>query len=250
MTGLRSFCLILACSVLAACTNTRPVGMRGAQFAPSPNFDIRKPDLVVIHHTGDATLDGALRTLTSTLRKVSAHYVIGRDGRIVQLVDERHRAWHAGVAWWGGLTDINSVSIGIELVNNGHEPYADVQIAALLTLLADLRGRYRIPVANYLGHADVAPGRKVDPSAWFPWETLAQQGFGLWCDPASLLPPPEGFDLATALTALGYNPATPEASRAAFLLHFAHAAPLGDWQQKALAACLLRQRALPQGQDN
>lgn len=250
LTGLRSFCLMLSCLVLAACTSTPPVGMRDAQFVPSPNFDMRRPDLVILHHTGDPSLEGTLRTLTSTARKVSAHYLIGRDGRILQLVDERNRAWHAGVAWWGGRTDINSASIGIELVNSGHEPYSDAQIAALLTLLGDLRERYRIPVANYLGHGDVAPGRKVDPSAWFPWRTLAEHGFGLWCDPESLLPAPAGFDLPTALTALGYDPARPEASRAAFLLHFARAASLDSRQQAALAACLLRQREQAQGLDN
>lgn len=229
--------------MLAACTSLPPIGMPGARFVPSPNFDARRPNLVVIHHTGDAALKEALRTLTSPSHRVSAHYLIGRDGQLVQLVDERNRAWHAGAAWWGGLTDINSASIGIELDNNGYEPYADVQIEALLKLLDDLRERYRIPVANYVGHADIAPGRKVDPSAWFPWDRLARQNFGLWCEPSSLSPAPAGFDLAMALTALGYSPATPEASRTAFLLHFAHAAPLDVGQQNALAACLLRKRA-------
>lgn len=243
MIYLRSLSLALACTVLAACTSLPPIGMPGARFVPSPNFNARRPNLVVIHHTGDATLDGSLRTLTSPSRQVSAHYLIGRDGRTVQLVDERYRAWHAGASWWGGLTDINSASIGIELDNNGHEPYADLQIEALLKLLGDLRARYQIPVANYIGHADIAPGRKVDPSAWFPWDRLARQGFGLWCEPSSWLPAPMGFDLAMALTALGYNPATPEASRTAFLLHFAHAVPLDGRQQDALAACLLRMRA-------
>lgn len=229
--------------MLAACTSLPPIGMPGARFVPSPNFDARRPNLVVIHHTSDATLKEALRTLTSPSHRVSAHYLIGRDGQLVQLVDERYRAWHAGAAWWGGHTDINSASIGIELDNNGYEPYADVQIEALLKLLDDLRERYRIPVANYVGHADIAPGRKVDPSAWFPWDRLAHQNFGLWCEPSSLSPAPAGFDLAMALTALGYNPATPEASQTAFLLHFAHAAPLDVGQQNALAACLLRKRA-------
>lgn len=228
--------------MLAACTSLPPIGMPGARFVASPNFNARQPNLVVIHHTGDAALEATLRVLTSPSRKVSAHYLIGRNGQVVQLIDERNRAWHAGVAWWGGFTDINSASIGIELDNNGHEPYADMQIEALLKLLADLRERYRIPMANYVGHADIAPGRKVDPSAWFPWERLAQQGFGLWCESSSLLPAPVGFDLAMALTALGYNPATPDASQSAFLLHFAHAAPLDVEQQRALAACLLRER--------
>lgn len=233
--------------MLAACSSLPPIGMPGARFVPSPNFNTRQPNLVVIHHTGDATLEATLRVLTSPSRKVSAHYLIGRDGQIVQLVDERNRAWHAGVAWWGGFTDINSASIGIELDNTGHEPYADVQIDALLKLLGDLRERYRIPVANYIGHADIAPGRKVDPSAWFPWERLAQQGFGLWCEFSNLLPAPAGFDLATGLTALGYSPAKPQASQSSFLLHFAHAAPLDIEQQRALTACLLRQRAQAEG---
>lgn len=242
LTGLRSLSLALTCAVLAACTSVPPVGMPGARFVPSPNFDVRRPNLVIIHHTGDETQRDALRTLTSPSHKVSAHYLIGRNGQIVQLIDERDRAWHAGTSWWGGLTDINSASIGIELDNNGHEPYADTQIDALLALLNDLRTRYRIPAANYIGHADVAPGRKVDPSAWFPWEKLAEQGFGLWCESSFLLPAPSGFDLPMALTALGYNPAKPDASQSAFLLHFAHAAPLDVGQQRALAACLLRQR--------
>lgn len=228
--------------MLAACSSLPPIGMPGARFVPSPNFNIRRPNLVIIHHTSDETLAETLRALTSPSSQVSAHYLIGRDGQIVQLVDERDRAWHAGVSWWGGFTDINSASIGIELDNNGHEPYADMQIEALLKLLADLRERYRIPMANYVGHADVAPGRKVDPSAWFPWERLAQQGFGLWCESSSLLPAPAGFDLSMALTALGYNPAKPDASQSAFLLHFAHDAHLDIEQQRALAACLLQKR--------
>jgi len=240
---LRSFGLACACSLLAACTSVPPIGMPGARYVPSPNFDARRPNLVVLHHTSSATLNAALKTLTSPARQVSAHYLIGRDGRIVQLVDERQRAWHAGVSWWGGFTDINSASIGIELDNTGHEPFPDAQIDALLRLLGNLRDRYRIPVANYVGHADVAPGRKVDPSAWFPWERLARQGFGLWCDPP-WPPAPAGFDLSLALTALGYDPAAPDASRSAFLLHFAHAAPLDAHQQQALAACLVREQAL------
>lgn len=241
MIRLRSLSLALMCAMLAACGVT-PIGMPGADFVPSPNFNAREPNLVIIHHTASTSMQQALRSLRSSSHKVSAHYLIGRDGQIVQLVDERKRAWHAGKAWWGGFTDINSASIGIELVNNGNEPYAEPQIEALLKLLRDLRDRYHIPVANYVGHADIAPGRKVDPNAWFPWDLLAQQGFGLWCEPSNLLPAPEEFDLSTALSALGYNPATPEASRNAFLMHYARAAPLDAVQTRALAACLLRAR--------
>lgn len=243
MIYLRSLSLAVICAMLAACSSLPPIGMPGAHFVPSPNFNARQPNLVVIHHTSDETLADTLRTLTSPSSQVSAHYLIGRDGQIVQLVDERNRAWHAGVAWWGGFTDLNSASIGIELDNNGHEPYAEAQIEALLKLLGDLRERYRIPVANYVGHADIAPGRKTDPNAWFPWDRLARQGFGLWCEPSTLSPAPAEFDLTMALTALGYNPATPEASQAAFLLHYAQAAPLDIRQQQALAACLLWKRS-------
>jgi N-acetylmuramoyl-L-alanine amidase len=237
----RSLVLAGACALLTSCTSVPPLGMAGVPFVPSPNFDQRRPNLVILHHTGDRTLEEAQRTLTSPARKVSAHYLIGRDGRIVQLVDERQRAWHAGLAWWDGLSDVNSASIGIELDNDGHEPFAEPQIQALLRLLADLRERYRIPVANFIGHSDVAPGRKVDPSAWFPWGRLARQGFGLWCDPP-LPAAPAGFDLALAFDALGYDPSTPEATRQAFLLHYAHGATLEARQLKALAYCLVQKK--------
>ena len=181
-----------------------------------------------------------MHTLTSPARKVSAHYLIGRDGSIVQLVGENARAWHAGKSWWGGFTDINSVSLGIELDNNGFEPFADAQIDALLTLLADIHQRYHIPAANFIGHADVAPTRKDDPSAFFPWKRLADQGFGLWCD-APLVPAPMGFDVELALTAIGYDPSTPEASRQAFRLHFMHGDPVPSAAaEKAMAFCLLQ----------
>ena len=169
----------------------------------------------------------------------------GRDGKIFQLVPEHARAWHAGKSWWGGQTDINSASLGIELDNNGSEPFAEAQIVALLALLADIRQRHGIPAANFIAHADVAPGRKADPSIFFPWQRLAQQGFGLWCE-APLLPAPPGFDLPLALTAIGYDPATPEASRQAFRLHFVQdvLAPTEE-EEKALAYCLLQSKAIP-----
>ena len=228
---------------LSACAPLAPQPGEDIRRVPSPNFDARRPNLVVVHHTSNDSVDRALVTLTSPERKVSAHYLIGRDGAIVQLVEENQRAWHAGLSWWGGMTDVNSVSIGIELDNNGDEPFADVQIDALLGLLATLQQRYAIPRANFVGHADVAPGRKADPSVWFPWQSLAAQGFGLWCD-APWPPAPAGFDLSLALTALGYSPLTPDASRRAFLLHHANGdETLPEEAQRALALCLLNQRA-------
>ena len=218
MTSIRIplFALLL---LLAACA---PLPQRAGiptQWVPSPNFNERKPNFVIIHHTGDDTVEQALRSLTSPLREVSAHYLIGRDGKIYQLVDERARAWHAGESEWGWDTDLNSDSLGIELDNNGHEPFPEVQISALLRLLTDIEERYHIPIANFLGHADIAPGRKVDPSRYFPWKTLADHGFGLWCDPPYPQAPPL-FDAEMALRALGYDIENPVAALSAFKLHF------------------------------
>ena len=236
---------LLGCAALglSACAPLQPDTPLVASVMVSPNFDERQPDFVVIHHTGSKTLEDAQRILTTPLRKVSAHYLISRDGAMIQLVGENARAWHAGKSWWGGLTDLNSVSIGIELDNNGREPFADAQIDALLALLTDIRQRHAIPAANFIGHADIAPTRKDDPSSWFPWQKLAAQGFGLWCE-LPLPPAPAGFDLALALTAIGYDPATPEASLRAFRRHFV---PEGSGysaeQESALALCLLQKKA-------
>jgi N-acetylmuramoyl-L-alanine amidase len=214
------------------------------EWRGSPNFNERRPNYVVIHYTGDETAEQALGTLTNPALEVSAHYLVARDGTIYQLVDERARAWHAGVSRWGGNTDLNSSSLGIELDNDGEEPFADEQIAALLRLLADLRERYRIPAANFLGHSDVAPRRKVDPGWLFPWNRLAEQGFGLWCK-ASLPIPPMGFDPIMALAAVGYDVSDPQAAIGAFRLHYT---PEGsgaglDEAEQALLACLQANRA-------
>ncbi|HXS52544.1 MAG TPA: N-acetylmuramoyl-L-alanine amidase [Usitatibacter sp.] len=211
-------------------------------WVASPNFDERRPNLVVIHHTSDDTVEKALATLTDPLRQVSAHYLVGRDGRIWQLVDERKRAWHAGVSHWGADTDVNSDSIGIELDNDGDEPFPDAQVQSLLALLADLKARYGIPTANFVGHADVAPGRKVDPSRWFPWHTLAEHGFGLWCEsPAPQAP--AGFDPVLALQALGYDVSDADAAIRAFDLHYGEGEGTGMLTDhaKAVLACLVEE---------
>jgi N-acetylmuramoyl-L-alanine amidase len=244
--------LILACLGLAlglglsACTPMPPrLTHAAAQWHPSPNFEPRRAHYVILHHTSNDDLEHALDVLTHPMSGVSSHYLIGRDGRILQLVDEGQRAWHAGASWWHGLTDMNSASIGIELDNNGNEPFTAVQIDALLTLLPDIQTRHAIPRANFLAHADVAPERKADPSAFFPWRQLAQAGFGLWCDPPYEMPP-EHFDTIKGLAAFGYDTRRPEAvtaAIAAFKRHFAPGSPGAQMSpaDRALLYCLLRQ---------
>ena len=246
--ALRLGLLAVCAGLLAACTTPPPHTSLAVTHVPSSNMDARRPNFVIIHHTSDNILQEALTTLTSPKLQVSAHYLIARDGAMVQMVEENARAWHAGTSYWGGLTDINSASIGIELDNNGNEPFADAQIDALLALLADIRQRYRIPPANFIGHSDVAPGRKDDPSILFPWKRLAANGFGLWCDVPVPEPAP-GLDLALALAALGYNPFKPDASRQAFHQHFVQNMQTDDLPgDQAMAACLLAQKKAHAGE--
>jgi len=235
----------LLLATLAACAPL-PTGQgHGALWQPSPNFDQRRPNFVILHQTTNDNAATALATLTDPQRKVSAHYLIGRDGAVTQLVDEAARAWHAGESWWGGSTDLNSASVGIELDNTGDEAFAEAQIVALLGLLAELRTRYRIPAANFLAHGDIAPARKVDPSRLFPWQRLAGHGFGLWCEtpPATV---PVGFDAMLGLQALGYDISNAAAARQAFRRHFAGSdvdAELAPAEQ-ALLHCLLQRKLL------
>lgn len=165
-----------------------------ADVMPSPNYDERKggaPDMILLHYTGMQTGEAALERLCAPGSKVSAHYVVFEDGRIVQCVPEELRAWHAGLASWGGETDINSRSIGIEVVNPGHEfGYRDFplrQVAAVISLCKSIVTR-RGPIApeRVLAHSDVAPGRKQDPGERFPWPLLYESGIGHWVRPAAL----------------------------------------------------------------
>lgn len=225
---------------LAACAPAPQRAGIPTEWRPSPNHDARRPSYVLLHHTGSATAERGLQVLTDPAKAVSAHYLVAQDGTIYQLVDEGARAWHAGASRWGGVTDINSLSIGIELVNDGEAPYPEKQIAALLALLADLRERYQIPAANVLGHADVAPTRKADPGRNFPWRSLAAQGFGLWCEPP-LPSPPAAFDAMEALRSLGYDLSDPEAAVRAFKVRYApdDAVPELSEEQRGLLYCLL-----------
>ncbi|MFZ2094551.1 MAG: N-acetylmuramoyl-L-alanine amidase, partial [Pseudolabrys sp.] len=160
-----------------------------ADVAPSPNFDERKdgrsPDMILLHYTGMQTGEAALKQLTSPASKVSCHYVVFENGRIVQCVPEEKRAWHAGESSWAGETDINSRSIGVEIVNPGHEfGYKDFplrQIAAVISLCKSIITR-RGPISadRILAHSDVAPARKQDPGEKFPWGLLSESGIGHW----------------------------------------------------------------------
>jgi N-acetylmuramoyl-L-alanine amidase len=210
---------------------------------PSPNFDARRPNFVIIHHTSDSTVDDALRTLTDPARKVSSHYLIARDGRILQLVDDLARAWHAGESYWGGQQDLNSSSIGIELDNDGREPFAGPMIESLLALLGDIKDRFSIPTANFIGHGDIAPGRKVDPSALFPWQRLAAAGYGLWCDPPYPAAP-AGIDTVLLLQAFGYDVRNPDAAAAAFKRHFVpeDSSPQMTEKDRSILYCLVLQK--------
>src|SRR5215471_1332690 len=157
----------------------------------SPNHDVRPEggpiDILVLHYTGMKTADEALARLTDAASKVSAHYTIGRDGRVFAHVPEERRAWHAGVSFWAGERNVNARSIGIELVNPGHEfgyiPFTDEQIGALIDLARGILSRHPISPARVIGHSDVAPARKTDPGELFPWQQLADYGIGVW--PAS-----------------------------------------------------------------
>ncbi|MEL5993948.1 N-acetylmuramoyl-L-alanine amidase [Hymenobacter segetis] len=182
----------------------------GKYWVGTTNFNLRKPNYVVIHHTAQDSTAQTLKTFTMVSTQVSAHYVIGRDGRVYHMLNDYLRAWHGGVAKWGNTTDINSSSIGIELDNNGIEPFAEAQITSLMHILAGLKKAYGIPTANFIGHADIAPSRKNDPSALFPWKRLADNGFGLWYD-AGPLPSPFVADSAAALAGRLLTPPLPTA---------------------------------------
>ena len=194
---------------------------------PSPNHDDRAGtpiSMIVLHYTGMESADAALQRLTDAEAKVSAHYLVDEDGTIKRLVDESRRAWHAGRSYWRGITNVNAASIGIEIVNPGHEwgykPFAGPQMGAVLRLTAEITQRYAIKPAMVVGHSDVAPARKQDPGELFEWELLARNGLAygpvkpiadpLWTDGGTLL----------ALNRFGYDVTDGPAAVRAFQRHF------------------------------
>lgn len=189
------------------------------EWISTVNFNLRKPNFIIIHHTAQDSLAQTLKTFTVTKTQVSAHYVIADDGRVVQMVNDYLRAWHGGNSSWGRNTDINSASIGIELDNNGSEVFSDKQIVSLLALLTKLKKDYNIPTHNIIGHSDIAPSRKKDPSGLFPWKLLALNGFGIWQDEI-LETAPADFNVEQALRIIGYNTKNLPAAITAFKLHY------------------------------
>lgn len=222
MHPIRTALLLSACLLLAACASA-PQETRNplATWVPSPNQNARNAVLIVIHHTEQSSAQQSLRTLRTANSggRVSAHYLIGSDGHRYQLVADERRAWHAGAGRWGTITDLNSASIGIELDNDGRSPFRAAQIESLIVLLGDLTSRLNIPPQQVIGHADLAPTRKQDPSRFFPWQQLAAAGFGVWprmTDGAA----PQGFDAWAALARFGYPLDDRDAAVAAFHRRF------------------------------
>jgi N-acetylmuramoyl-L-alanine amidase len=194
---------------------------------PSPNYDDRTMavSMIVLHYTGMPDAEGALDRLTSPDAQVSAHYLVDEGGQIFRLVDEAKRAWHAGKSRWRGITDINSASVGIEIVNPGHEfgyrPFPDEQIAALIPLVAEIKERHGIGRGNVVGHSDIAPARKEDPGELFPWEAFARRRLALPSPERGLIDPhwtDAGFLLA--LERFGYDVSDPQKSVIAFQRRF------------------------------
>lgn len=204
------------------------------------DFNIRKPNFVILHHTAQESAEQTLFTFSVRRpgRESSAHYVIGRDGTVHQMLNDYVRSWHAGNSRWGNITDMNSCSLGIEIDNNGTtDRYSDAQIASLIKLLDFLKKEYGIPQGNFIGHSDIAPGRKSDPSKHFPWKRLADAGFGYWYDAYNLPTPPADFNALLALRVIGYDIKNPADAIGAFKLHFIQnddSKTLTDYDKKVL----------------
>lgn len=206
------------------------------------NFNMRKPNYVVIHHTAQNSCDQTLKTFTLSRTQVSAHYVICKNGTVYHMLNDYLRAWHGGVSKWGGLSDLNSASIGIELDNNGFEPFAEPQLQALLVLLDTLKSRYNIPQNNFIGHSDIAPTRKNDPNIYFPWKTLSDKGYGTWYADTTNVVLPETFSTVQALRIIGYDIKDSTAAIRAFTRHWLTDSTLDmqSAQKKVLYAVMMK----------
>lgn len=224
--------------------------------APSPNFDDRlQPiSMIVLHYTGMQDAPSAIARLRDPEAKVSAHYVVAEDGVTLRLVDEHKRAWHAGKSHWREWDLVNDVSIGIEIVNPGHEfgyrPFPDEQIASVIALVASVKERYAITRGNIVGHSDVAPARKRDPGELFPWHSLARLRLALPRPTRNLMDPmwsEGGFLLA--LERFGYDVTEPMAAIMAFQRRFRPELIDGEIDAECRMILLALLLPKPQGDD-
>lgn len=199
-----------------------------ADWVGTTNFGLRKPNYVIIHHTAQKSCEETLKTFTLERTQVSAHYVVCKDGTLYHMLNDYLRAWHAGNSKWGNVTDLNSGSIGIEIDNNGIDSFTEAQSNTLLGLLATLKKKHGIPVANFIGHGDIAPGRKVDPNVTFPWKRLADQGYGHWYGDTTNVTVPENFNPSHALRIVGYDISKPDQAQTAFRRHFMQIETTGE----------------------
>lgn len=215
--------------------------MTGGSY-PSPNHGDRRgyrPELIVLHYTGMSDAPSARARLCDARAEVSAHWLIGEDGRAEALVPEDRRAWHAGAGAWQGREDVNSRSIGIEIANPGDRPFTARQMDALTDLLRGIMARWRIGPDSVIGHSDMAPGRKIDPGARFDWQRLAREGLALWPDDGPDRP------LAESLDIIGFPGCDPELRLAAFRLRFrpwAHGPETVEDRRRASGAAELYER--------
>ena len=197
------------------------------EYCRSPNQDERPKgnlvDMVVLHYTGMKNGEMAVERLCNPLAEVSAHYIVFEDGHLIQLVSEDRRAWHAGSAFWRGNTDINERSIGIEIVNPGHEfgltKFPEKQMAALESLIIEIIQRYSISGHNIVGHSDVAPRRKIDPGELFDWRRLYKSGIGIWPNP-SLVDSIDNVRAEMLFSQFGYETVDMKKTIEAFQRHF------------------------------
>ncbi len=220
--------------------------MLPVQTRLSPNYNARPGldtvDMLVLHYTGMRSADEALTRLCCHEAEVSAHYMVDEDGTIFQLVEEEYRAWHAGVSHWRGRDNINDVSIGVEIVNPGHEfgyrPFPEAQMQGVSALCRDILSRHDIPARNVIAHSDIAPERKEDPGELFDWAGLAAQGVGLWPVVEAGLSPADPEKLA----AYGYAQPVTAKTITAFQRHFRPASLTGEWDEECglLLAMLLK----------
>lgn len=205
--------------------------------AGTTNFGMRKPNMVILHYTAQASCDQTIQTFIKPATQVSAHYVICKDGTLHHMLNDYLRGWHAGASKWGNNTDINSSSIGIEIDNNGKDSFSLAQLNTLSGLLAYLKKTHSIPTANFIGHSDVAPARKIDPGVLFPWKSMAANGYGNWYGDTSGVNIPRDFNNAYALRIIGYDISNLPAATIAFRQHFlatANAGELNERERKVL----------------